>query len=114
MIKLVFFVPETHVEAVKAAVFAAGGGRIGAYDSCSWQTEGNGQFRPLDGSSPFLGTAGAIERVPEYRVELVCAEEFALAAVDALIEAHPYETPAYEAYPVWDREDLARALRGTG
>ena len=75
MYKLVFFVPESHLEAVKSAIFATGAGRIGHYDSCCWQTLGQGQFRPLPGSNPHLGTLNQTCQVPEYRVELVCADE---------------------------------------
>lgn len=114
VIKIVFFVPSSHLEQVKDAVFAAGGGRMGRYDRCCWQTLGKGQFRPAEGSTPFLGSAGELEQVDEFRVELVCAEEFALAAVDALVAAHPYETPAYEALPVFDRTGLVHVLRSTG
>lgn len=103
MYKLVFFVPETHVETVKAAIFATGAGRIGDYDSCSWQTLGQGQFRPLEGSQPFLGQKGQVERVSEYRVELVCADQLIERALAALRDAHPYEEPAYD---VWRLADL--------
>ncbi|CAA0123375.1 GTP cyclohydrolase 1 type 2 [Halioglobus japonicus] len=96
MYKLCFYVPESHLEAVKAAVFAAGAARIGAYDSCCWQVLGQGQFRPLDGSKPYLGQQGELEVVPEYRVEMVCEKPFVRAAVAALIEAHPFETPAWD------------------
>jgi hypothetical protein len=96
--KLAFFVPASHVEVVKAAVFAAGGGRIGDYDHCAWQTLGQGQFRPLDGSQPFLGQAGQVEVVEEWKVELVVADELIAQVVAALRQSHPYETPAYE---VW-------------
>jgi hypothetical protein len=96
--KLAFFVPASHVEVVKAAVFAAGGGRIGDYDHCAWQTLGQGQFRPLDGSQPFLGQTGQVEVVEEWKVELVVADELIVQVVAALKQSHPYETPAYE---VW-------------
>jgi len=96
--KLAFFVPASHVEVVKAAVFAAGGGRIGDYDHCAWQTLGQGQFRPLDGSQPFLGQTGQVEVVEEWKVELVVADELIAQVVAALKQSHPYETPAYE---VW-------------
>jgi structural hemagglutinin/hemolysin toxin protein RtxA len=96
MYKLCFYVPDSHLEAVKTAVFAAGAARIGDYDSCCWQVPGQGQFRPLDGSKPFLGQQGEVEVVAEYRVEMVCEEAFVRAAVVALIEAHPYETPAWD------------------
>jgi len=96
MYKLCFYVPEADAEAVKAALFAAGGGRIGNYDHCCWQVLGQGQFRPLDGSDPHLGQPGRIERVAEYRVELVCTEANIGAVVAALKQAHPYEEVAYD------------------
>ena len=96
MYKLCFYVPDSHLEAVKTAVFAAGAARIGDYDNCCWQVLGQGQFRPLDGSKPFLGQQGEVEVVAEYRVEMVCEKAFVRAAVAALIEAHPYETPAWD------------------
>ncbi len=106
MFKLVFFVPEQQSELVKAAIFATGAGQLGQYENCSWQTQGTGQFRPLEGSSPFIGTKGKIERVPELRVEILCTDEVVRTAVEALIEAHPYEEPAYEIYRVWQRDAL--------
>lgn len=103
MFKLCFYVPESHLEAVKQAVFAAGGGRIGDYDQCCWQVRGLGQFRPLAGSNPFLGRQGDVEQVEEWRVELVCTDELIRAVVAALRQAHPYEEPAYD---VWRLSDL--------
>ncbi|HEY8939075.1 MAG TPA: NGG1p interacting factor NIF3 [Cellvibrio sp.] len=98
MYKLVFFVPESHLEQVKTAVFSAGAGRIGNYDQCCWQVQGSGQFRPLAGANPYIGNSGQLETLPEYRVEMVCADEFIQAAVAALRAAHPYEEPAFD---VW-------------
>lgn len=106
MHKLVFFVPETHKEDVKLAVFNAGAGRFEGYDCCSWETLGNGQFRPLDGSQPFIGEQGKIEQVSEYRVEVICADEQLKNVITALLLAHPYETPAYECWPIKTLEDL--------
>lgn len=103
MFKLAFFVPPSHVDAVKLAVFAAGGGRLGHYDCCAWQTLGQGQFRPMEGSQPFIGQTGVLEQVPEWKVELVVADEWIDAVVSALKQAHPYETPAYE---VWQLADF--------
>ena len=96
MFKLCFYVPESHLEEVKVAVFAAGAGRIGDYDSCCWQVPGQGQFRPLVGSKPFLGQEGTVEKVAEYRVEMVCEGQSIRAVVAALLEAHPYEEPAWD------------------
>lgn len=96
MYKLCFYVPQSHLESVKHAAFAAGGGRIGDYDSCCWQVAGEGQFRPLEGSSPYLGQQGSIERVAEYKVELVCERDCVKAVVEAMLAAHPYEEPAWD------------------
>lgn len=98
MYKLVFFVPESHLEPVKAAVFATGAGKIGDYDCCCFETSGTGQFRPLSGATPFIGQTGALERVAEVRVELVCEDHLIRAAVTALRQAHPYEEPAFDAW----------------
>lgn len=103
MYKLVFYVPISHLESVKEAIFAAGAGRIGNYEACCWQVLGQGQFRPTQGANPFIGREGDLSRVEEYKVELVCADEHIKAAVAALKQAHPYEEPAYE---VWRLEDF--------
>ncbi len=78
-------------------MFEAGAGRVGNYDCCAWQTRGEGQFRPLDGSTPFLGNQGQIETVIEYKLELVCEEPCLKAVIAALKRAHPYEEVAYTA-----------------
>jgi hypothetical protein len=96
MYKLGFYVPPSHLEPVKAALFAAGAGRIGNYDSCAWQTLGRGQYRPLPGSQPYQGQTGVVETLEEYRVELVCADELITTVVQALRAAHPYEEPAFD------------------
>jgi len=103
MYKICVFVPETAAEQVKQAMFEAGAGKIGDYDSCCWQTPGQGQFRPLAGSSPFIGEQNRIETVEEYRIEMVCADELLKHAVAALKSSHPYEEPAYD---VWKLEDI--------
>ncbi len=114
MYKLCFYVPESHLESVKKAVFAAGAGRIGAYDSCSWQALGQGQFRPLQGSNPFIGQAGSIEQVAEWKVEMVVADELIHDSVKALKQAHPYETPASRSggCRTWCSEPYEKGARG--
>ena len=104
MYKLVFFVPDSHLELVKSAVFAAGAGRIGNYDQCCWQVSGQGQFRPLAGAAPYLGQQEQLETVSEYRVEMVCADACIAAAIAALRAAHPYEEPAFDAWRLADLE----------
>lgn len=96
MFKLCFYVPQSHLEQVKQAVFDAGAGRIGNYEHCCWQIEGLGQFRPLSGSNPAVGQLDRLETVIEYRVEMVCKKELIKNVVAALKSAHPYEEPAYD------------------
>jgi hypothetical protein len=96
MLKLVFFVPDSHVELVKQAVFTAGAGKQGNYDHCSWQVLGQGQFRALKGANPFLGDVGKLETVPEWRVEVIVEEAQLDAVLQAMKAAHPYEHPAYD------------------
>jgi structural hemagglutinin/hemolysin toxin protein RtxA len=98
MYMLCFFVPEAQVELVKNAIFATGAGSIGHYQHCAWQTLGEGQFMPLAGSNAFIGNVNQLERIAEYKVEIVCTEEQIQAAVAALKMAHPYETPSYQAF----------------
>ena len=103
MYKLCAYVPENSVEKVKQALFDAGAGRIGNYDSCCWQTTGTGQFRPLKNSNPSIGTLNEIEHVAEIKIELVCANSLIKQAIRALRESHPYEEPAFD---VWELTEL--------
>jgi hypothetical protein len=98
--KLVVFVPGEALDAVRDAVFAAGAGRIGDYERCSWYAEGTGTFLGGEGSSPTVGEAGREERVPEFRLETVFPAEKLDEIVAALRSAHPYEEPAYDVYPL--------------
>jgi structural toxin protein (hemagglutinin/hemolysin) RtxA len=88
-------VPDSHVEEVKAAMFAAGAGKIGNYSHCSWQVKGEGQFCPEVGSKPFLGVLGKIEKVIECRVSVACTDDCIREVIAAMRKAHPYEMPAY-------------------
>jgi len=98
--KLVVFVPEEALDAVREAVFAAGAGRIGEYERCSWYTAGTGTFLGGEASSPVVGERGREERVPELRLETVFPEERQPEIVAALRQAHPYEEPAFDIYPL--------------
>lgn len=101
--KLCFYVPVSHVEQVKTAIFEAGAGHLGDYDHCSFQTLGQGQFRPLSGSQPFLGQHDQVEVVKEYRVETLCLGSCLQAVISALRLSHPYEEPAID---LWKLELL--------
>ena len=103
---LCFYAPEPDVEAIKRALFDSGAGKIGYYDSCSWQTSGTGQFRPLEGSSPHIGDPHTVTHVNEYKVEIACEHHLIAAVVNKLIEVHPYEEPAYHIIKVSTLVDL--------
>ena len=100
--KLVAYIPENYLETVKKALFNAGAGSQGDYDQCCWQVKGEGQFRPLAGSNPHLGTQDVLERVPEWRIEVLVEDSCLEAVKNALLASHPYEEPAYDFYLVAD------------
>jgi hypothetical protein len=96
--KLVVFVPASSLDAVRDALFAAGAGRIGGYERCSWYTEGTGTFFGREGTIPAIGETGREESVPELRLETVYPDERHEEVVAALRGAHPYEEPAFDVY----------------
>ena len=96
--KLVVFVPESALDAVRDALFAAGAGRIGDYERCSWYTAGTGTFLGGEATDPLIGERGREERVPELRLETVFPAERQRDVVAALRAAHPYEEPAFDVY----------------
>ncbi|WP_262964859.1 NGG1p interacting factor NIF3 [Methylobacter psychrophilus] len=106
MYKLSFYVPEAQLEAVKNALFAKGAGHYKAYDQCCWQVRGEGQFRPLPNSQPTLGQINRLEKVIEYKVEMICTAVVIKEVVQTLLDVHPYEEPAYEVYKILTVDDL--------
>ena len=102
MYKLTVLVPEEALDQVKSALFAAGAGKIGDYEQCCWQVQGVGQFIPLIGSNPHIGIQDSLEKVSEWRVEMVVAKAYIAEVIGALKQAHPYETPAYDVIEVLD------------
>jgi hypothetical protein len=102
--KLVFFVPREALESTRDAVFAAGAGRIGGYERCSWYTAGTGTFLAGEGTDPSVGRVGKEQRVSELRVETVVPADRAQDVVAALRAAHPYEEVAFELYPLVELE----------
>ena len=96
MYKLIYYVPESHLESTKLAIFAAGAGGIGNYEHCAWQILGTGQFKPVKGAQPFIGELDTLEQLPEWRVETIVPEDRAREVAQALKASHPYEEPAFE------------------
>jgi hypothetical protein len=102
--KLVWFVPREALETTRQAVFAAGAGRIGDYERCSWYTAGTGTFLAGEGADPSIGRVGREERVSELRVETVVPADRVREVVAALRAAHPYEEVAFELYALVELE----------
>jgi hypothetical protein len=93
---LVVYVPRTHVEEVRQAIFDAGAGAIGDYDQCSYNTAGYGTFRPLEGANPAIGTVGDQERVEETKIEVIFPAQSERKILVSMLSAHPYEEVAYQ------------------
>ena len=96
--KLVVFVPPEALDAVRDALFEAGAGRIGAYERCSWYTEGTGTFLGGEETAPVVGKPGREERVRELRLETVFPAEQHEQVIAAVRRSHPYEEPAFDVY----------------
>ncbi|PRD53772.1 Nif3-like dinuclear metal center hexameric protein [Sphingobacterium gobiense] len=98
--KLAVFVPRSHAESVRVALFDAGAGAIGDYDECSYNTAGYGTFRPLDGANPTIGTVNEQERVEETKIEVIYPERLERSILVAMYAAHPYEEVAHDIFPL--------------
>lgn len=107
LVKLVVYVPAGHEASVMDALFAAGAGRIGAYDRCSFRTFGTGSFRPGEGTDPFIGREGDTEEVEEFRLETILPQSLTGKVVTKMLKAHPYEEVAYDLIPLINaRQDI--------
>jgi len=98
--KLVTFIPTEHLEKVSAAIFEAGAGHIGNYDNCSYNTNGTGSFRALEGAKPFVGNLGETHFEDEARFETIFPAHKQAKIINALLNNHPYEEVAYDIYPL--------------
>lgn len=100
LVKLVSFVPEQFTESVSKAIFEAGAGTIGQYDSCSFQSSGKGTFRAQETASPFVGEIGKHHSENETKLEIITPKHQLSRAINALRRSHPYEEVAYDVIPL--------------
>ncbi|RYL91592.1 Nif3-like dinuclear metal center hexameric protein [Sporolactobacillus sp. THM7-4] len=98
--KLAVYVPETHLERVRKAIGEAGAGAIGNYSHCTFSSKGEGTFLPHEGTHPFIGRAGDLEKVSEQKIETIVPESLLDKVVRKMLLAHPYEEVAYDIYPL--------------
>jgi dinuclear metal center YbgI/SA1388 family protein len=100
LLKLVVFIPGSHEDIIRNALAGAGAGQIGRYSHCTFQAKGTGTFMPGEGTNPYIGKSGRLEKVEELRLETILPATFRSKVISALMEAHPYEEPAYDLYPL--------------
>ncbi|MGM0565291.1 MAG: Nif3-like dinuclear metal center hexameric protein [Bacteroidota bacterium] len=105
--KLAVFCPEDYAEKVRKAIFEAGAGHIGDYDSCSFNLEGQGSFKAGDEADPFVGQRGELHYEKEVRVETIFPVYRQKQIIEAMIKAHPYEEVAYDIYPLDNQYEKA-------
>ena len=99
--KLEIFVPESHLEAVRAALLSVDAGHIGAYDGCLSYGPVTSCWRPLPGTSPYLGRVGELCTSPELKVEVTCRTERVDETIAAVKRVHPYEEPVINVLPLY-------------
>ncbi|MGD6961933.1 Nif3-like dinuclear metal center hexameric protein [Fictibacillus phosphorivorans] len=103
LVKLSVFVPRTHEEQVRLAIGNAGAGHIGNYSHCSFSSDGTGTFTPLEGTSPFIGKEGRLEKVEEVKIESIMPQSLQKVVVSAMRKAHPYEEVAFDLFPLLNK-----------
>ncbi len=103
--KIVVYVPAGHEDRVRDAMADAGAGWIGNYSHCTFQTQGTGTFKPADGTNPYIGTRGILEKVEEYRLETIVPREITSRVIDAVKDVHPYEEVAYDIFRLENRRE---------
>lgn len=96
--KLVVFIPREYTDIVCEAICKAGAGWTGNYSDCTFRLRGTGNFRPQEGTKPFLGKTGKLEEVSEDRLETIVPEQHLSRVIKAMLKAHPYEEAAYDVY----------------
>lgn len=105
-VKIVVFVPLTHVDKVREAIGKAGGGNIGNYSHCSFSSKGIGRFKPNDKANPHIGKVNKLEEVEEERIEFICPKDKAKSIISAIKKVHPYEEVALDIYQLTEENSL--------
>lgn len=113
LLKLVAYIPDDHLDRVRQAVYDAGAGVIGNYDSCGFTVSGTGSFRAGEMADPFVGEKGRIHFEKESRFETILFSHLRSGVIKALLEAHPYEEVAYDIYPL-ENQNIAAGLGCVG
>lgn len=102
MYQISVYIPSSHLDKVKVAMFEKGASKFNNYNYCAWQTKGEGQFRPNENANPAIGKSGKLEKVVEYKVEMVCDDNYIKDVIKAMKKTHPYEEVAYTVIKLQD------------
>lgn len=102
--KIAVFCPKDYAETVQRALFNAGAGNIGNYNSCSFNSAGFGTFKAQEGANPFIGDIGKLHKEEELKIEVIVPSYLIQQVVAAMISAHPYEEVAYDIYPLLNKQ----------
>jgi len=111
--KFVVFVPKNYIDEIKSAVYENGGGKMGKYSHSGFYLQGKSSFKPLEGSSPHIGSTGKISEVDEIKLETVVAEDKIDQVLKAVLKVHPYEETAYDIYKI-DRKSKVSGIGRIG
>ncbi|WP_200411269.1 Nif3-like dinuclear metal center hexameric protein [Virgibacillus salexigens] len=103
LVKLAVYVPISHIDQVREAISKAGAGHIGNYSHCTFHSHGQGTFKPLEGTNPFIGNTNQLEKVEEAKLETIVEEHKLSSVLEQMIDAHPYEEVAYDIYPLGNK-----------
>ncbi|MFA7253285.1 MAG: hypothetical protein WC107_01900 [Patescibacteria group bacterium] len=100
IVKIIVGVPEAQADKIREILGKNGAGKVGNYEYCSFSFKGIGRFRPLEGARPAIGKIGKLEEVPEEQIQTICLKKDLAKIIEAVKEAHPYEEPPIEAWPL--------------
>lgn len=110
--KVQVFIPEANLTDFKSKLSKYGLAQEGDYEYCFFQSQGTGQFKPVNGANPYLGTMNEIESVNEMKLEFMISEQQQQLAIDLINQYHPYETPVYDLIQLTREADYGLGMIG--
>lgn len=105
IIKLIIGVPVDSADKIRRVLGENGAGNIGNYTFCSFSFKGIGRFLPMKGAAPAVGKIGQLEEVAEEQIQTICCRKDLKKIIKAVREAHPYEEPPIEFWPLMNLEE---------
>ena len=94
--KLSTFVPIAQADALRLALFEVGGGAVGNYNNCNFNSNGLGTFKGNEYSNPVLGSPNELKALEETKIEIIFEKHLEAVLLKTLKDKHPYEEVAHE------------------